>query len=90
MLTAEKPNQVSLKPEDFDPPLKRKEATVPYYWTMDEIANELGCSTRKVTYDITGRPQRNRPAILKAFKIGTAFLVPEEEALLYIQSQRRL
>ncbi len=88
MLTADKPNQVSLKPEDFDPPLKRKEPTVPFYWTLDEIATELGCTTRKVLYDVTGRPQRNRPAILKAYKVGSSLLVPEQDALSYIQTYR--
>ena len=26
-----------LRPEDFDPPLKRKKATIPGYWTVEEI-----------------------------------------------------
>ena len=35
---------IEIKPEDFEPPLKRKEALVPYYWTVEELAEELGIS----------------------------------------------
>ena len=45
---------IEIKPEDFEPPLKRKEALVPYYWTVEELAEELGISVRKVQMDITG------------------------------------
>lgn len=77
-----------LHPEDFDPPLKRKEATVPGYWTIDELVAELGCSIRKIQYDITGNPQRNTPPRLKAYKAGSIFLVPDMDALTYIKQQR--
>ncbi len=77
-----------LRPEDFDPPLKRKEATVPVYWTLEEIATEIGMTSRKVRYDVTGRPEYNVEPSLKAYKIGQSFLVPEVEALKYIYKHR--
>jgi hypothetical protein len=75
--------------KDFNPPLKRKEAAVPGYWTLDEIANELGCSTRKIHYDITGRAQGNRPPSLKAYKAGSNFLIADEDAFRYINKNRK-
>ena len=78
-----------LCPEDFDPPLKRKEPSVPYYWTVDEIAEELGVTVRKVQYDVKGNPQRNSPPRLKAYKAGIVFLVPESDALEYIWQYRQ-
>ncbi|MDV3003040.1 MAG: hypothetical protein N5P05_004695 (plasmid) [Chroococcopsis gigantea SAG 12.99] len=88
MLTVDKSKRIPLTPDDFDPPLKRKEPTVPGYWLVDEIAAEIGCSTRKVMYDITGRPDQNRPSILKGYKAGTALLVPDAHALPYILEHR--
>lgn len=77
-------------PSDFDLSLKRKEPTVPYYWTIDEIAAELGVTGRKVQYDVKGNPQRNTPPKLKAYQVGMAFLVPDSDALEYIwQYQQR-
>ena len=81
--------QVTLKPEDFDPPLKRKEASVPGYWTIDEIAAELEVTIRKVQYDVKGNPQRNTPPKLKAYKAGMAFLIPNSDALEYIWKYRQ-
>ncbi len=78
-----------LRPEDFDPPLKRKEPSVPYYWTVDELAVELGVTDRKVQYDVNGQPQKNIPPKLKAYKAGMAFLVPEADALKYIWQYRQ-
>jgi hypothetical protein len=80
--------QVTLKPEDFDPPLKRKEPTVPGYWTLEEIAAEIGFGARKVQYDVTGRADINLKPSLKAYKAGLTFLVPDDEALAYIQKYR--
>ncbi len=75
--------------EDFDPPLKRKEATVPGYWTVDEIAEELGVTTRKIQYDIKGNPQLKKSSPkLKAYRIKLAFLVPDADALEYIWNYR--
>ncbi|MDV3002731.1 MAG: hypothetical protein N5P05_004386 (plasmid) [Chroococcopsis gigantea SAG 12.99] len=90
MLTIDKSDPISLTPDDFNPPLKREKPTVPYYWLVEEIATELGCSTRKVKYDITGRSESNRPPILKAYKAGALLLIPEEDALLYIKKNRTL
>ena len=86
-LTTSEPN--ILRPEDFDPPLKRKEPSVPYYWTVDELAAELGVTDRKVQYDVKGNPQRNTPPRLKACQAGMAFLVPEADALEYIWQYRQ-
>ncbi|ACK74177.1 hypothetical protein PCC7424_5618 (plasmid) [Gloeothece citriformis PCC 7424] len=85
-LTTSEPNV--LHPEDFDPPLKRKEPIVPYYWTLDEIATELGVTSRRVGYDITGYPPRKIQPSLKAYKAGSLFLVPDADALAYIQRFR--
>ncbi len=82
------PEPVVLKPEDFNPPLKRKEPSVPGYWTIDEIAAELGVTSRRVRYDITGLPSRKIEPNLKAYKVGHLFLVPDEAALDYIQRFR--
>jgi len=73
---------------DFDPPLKRIEPTVPGYWTIDEIAAELGMTGRKVRYDVTGRPELNLEPSLKAYKIGQSLLVPDADALDYIFKHR--
>ena len=86
-LTTSKPKV--LHPKNFDPPLKRKEPTVPGYWTIDELAAELEYSIRKIQYDITGNPQRNTPPKLKAYKAGSIFLVPDEDALTYIKQHRK-
>lgn len=77
-----------LRPSDFDPPLKRKEASVPGYWTLDELAEELGVSLRKVQYDVTGRPKVNRKPSLKAYKAGPTFLVADAHAFEYIKKYR--
>ena len=79
----------TLTEKDFNPPLKRKVSTVPGYWTLEEIMRELECSLRKVQYDITGRPERNRLPVLKSYKAGNTFLVPEQEALEYIKLNRK-
>lgn len=80
---------MTLKPEDFDPPLKRKEPIVPYYWTVEELANELGASIRKIQLDITGSEKQRVRARLNAIKVGTIFLVPDKDALEYVQQQRK-
>ncbi len=88
MLAVDEPNEVSLKPKDFDPPLKRKEATVPGYWTLDEIANELNISTRKIIYDIVGRPDVGLEPSLKTYKVYRIHLVQDDDALKYIERYR--
>ena len=85
-LTTSEP--IVLSPEDFDPPLKRKKPTVPYYWTLEEISKEIGCSIRKIQYDITGRSNINLKPSLLAYKAGPTFLVPNDKALAYIQKHR--
>ena len=79
----------SITEKDFDPPLKRREPAVPGYWTLDEIATEIGMTSRKVQYDVLGRPQRGQKPSLKAYKVGSVLLVPEQNALEYIQRFRR-
>ena len=77
-----------LRREDFDPPLKRKEATIPGYWTLEEIAAEIGMSSRRVRYDITGYPARKIEPNLKAYKAKALFVVADADALAYIQRYR--
>ena len=87
LATEQKP--ATLTEKDFNPPLKRKEAKVPGYWTLEEIIIETEFSKRKIQYDITGRPERNRLPILKSYKAGPIFLIPEQDALEYIYKYRR-
>jgi hypothetical protein len=82
------PEPMVLRPEDFDPPLKRKEPSLPGYWTLEELAAELDISSRRVGYDITGYPQKNIKPNLKAFKVGRIFFVTDENALEYIKRSR--
>ncbi len=77
-----------LRPEDFDPPLKRKEATIPGYWTLEEISGEIGMTSRKIQYDILGRPAVGLEPSLKGYKVAQVFLVPDADALEYIQKYR--
>ncbi len=77
-----------LRPEDFDPPLKRQEPKLPGYWTLEEIATEINLSTRRVGYDITGYPQKKIKPNLKAFKVGHIFFISDENALKYIKRYR--
>ncbi|MGK7958425.1 MAG: DNA-binding protein [Crocosphaera sp.] len=85
-LTTSEPN--ILRPEDFDPPLKRKEPSLPGYWTLEEIATELNISSRRVGYDITGYPKKNIEPNLKAFKVGRILFISDENALEYIKRYR--
>jgi transcriptional antiterminator len=77
-----------LRPSDFNPPLQRKEPSLPGYWTLEEIAAELGISTRRVGYDITGYPEKNIQPSLKAFRVGRILFVTDENALEYIKRYR--
>ncbi|EAM49790.1 DNA-binding protein (plasmid) [Crocosphaera watsonii WH 8501] len=88
MITVNSPNQVPLKPEDFDPPLKRKEPSVPGYWTVKELAEELEVSRRYVHYLITGNPKNRLPPQVKAYKADSVYLFADEDALAYIQKTR--
>ncbi|PSF30995.1 DNA-binding protein [Aphanothece hegewaldii CCALA 016] len=83
------PEPMVLRPSDFDPPLKRKEPTIPGYWTIEEIANEIGVTPRRVRYDITGRPESNIEPSLDAYRIGKSLLVADPNALEYIQKWRK-
>ncbi|PSF30605.1 DNA-binding protein [Aphanothece hegewaldii CCALA 016] len=81
---------MTIKPEDFEPPLKRKEAAVPSYWTVEELAEELDVSMRKVLYDITGNAKlRVRPKLKIFYKLGANYLIPEVEAIEYLWNQRQ-
>lgn len=89
MISTDFPNkQVTLKISDFKPPLKRKKPTIPGYWTIEEIANEIGVTPRRVRYDITGRPESNLEPSLEAYRIGKSLLVANTNALEYIQKWR--
>ncbi len=78
-----------ISPDDFDPPLKRTEAAVPGYWTVEELATELGASIRYVQYLIKGDPRRDLPPRLKAYKAGPTFLVADKDALDYLLKIRQ-
>ncbi|EAM48940.1 DNA-binding protein (plasmid) [Crocosphaera watsonii WH 8501] len=77
-----------LRPEDFEPPLKRKEPTIPGYWTLEEIAAEIGMTSRKVQYDVLGRPKSGMKPSLKGYKVAKVLLVPDPDALEYIKKYR--
>lgn len=87
MLATELKN-ATLTEKDFDPPLKRNRCIVPGYWTIEEIANELDVTTRRVRYDVTGLPARKIEPNLEAYQIGRYFLVSDENALDYIKRFR--
>ena len=79
-----------LRPEDFDPPLKRKEPSVPYYWSVGEIATEVGVTPRRIQYEIKGNPRlKDKSPRLKAYKIGAVLLVPDADALEFIWNYRQ-
>jgi len=78
----------TLTEKDFDPPLKRGKCMLPGYWTIEEIANELDVTPRRVCYDVTGLPSRNIQPNLQVYQIGRFFLVSDENALDYIQRFR--
>jgi predicted transcriptional regulator len=80
---------IEIKPEDFEPPLKRKEAAVPYYWTVEELAEELGVSIRYVQYLIKGNPKKGIRIRLRAYKAGPTFLISDTEALEYLWAVRQ-
>lgn len=88
-MTLALPHSMTIKPEDFEPPLKREEALVPGYWTVDELAEELSVSIRKVQFDITGNEKLRVRAKLNAIKVGSVFLIPDVDAIEYIKQQRR-
>jgi len=77
-----------ISPDDFDPPLKRKEAHVPGYWSIDELAAELEVSTRFIQYRIKDDMQKKEP-MLKIFKIGSSILVSDTEALAFLREMRQ-
>ena len=85
----DKQSKLSFTPSDFDPPLKRKKPTLPGYWTIEELADELDLGTRRITYDITGYPVKKIQPTLKAYKAGSAFFIPDSDALEYIQVVRK-
>lgn len=80
---------MTIKPEDFDPPLKREEAAVPGYWTVEELANELKVSIRYVHYLIKGDPRRKTPTRLKAYNAGKSLLIADQDALQHLWTARQ-
>jgi excisionase family DNA binding protein len=81
--------ETAIKAEDFNPPLKRKEPAVPYYWTVEELAEELGVSVRYVQYLIKGDPKKGIRIRLRAYKAGPTFLISDTEALEYLWAVRQ-
>jgi AraC-like DNA-binding protein len=80
---------IEIQPDDFDPPLKRKEPAVPGYWTVEELAEELGVTTRYVHYLIKGDPKKGVRIRLKAYQVGKSLLIADQEALRYLQDVRQ-
>jgi AraC-like DNA-binding protein len=88
-MTLALPHPMTIKPEDFDPPLKRKEPAVPGYWTVEEMAEELGVSTRYVHYLIKGDPRRGVRVRLKAYNAGKSLLISDQDAFQHIFETRQ-
>jgi plasmid maintenance system antidote protein VapI len=80
---------LEIQPDDFNPPLKRKQAAVPYYWTVEELAEELGVSTRYVHYLIKGDVKRRVRIRLKAYNAGKSLLIADQDALQYLWEVRQ-
>jgi transcriptional regulator with XRE-family HTH domain len=80
---------IEIQPDDFDPPLKRKEPAVPGYWTVEELAEELGVSTRYINYLIKGNDKARVKARLKAYKTRSTYLVADFDALDYLWKVRQ-
>ncbi len=78
-----------ISPDDFNPPLKRTEAAVPGYWTIEELAKELEVSTRYVHYLIKGDPKKGVRKRFKAYNAGNSLLVADQDALPYIWETRQ-
>jgi len=85
LMTAFLTSHPQIKSEIFDPPLKRAKPTVPGYWTVEELCEETGYSRRKIGYHISGREDTGAPPQLYAIKHGGSFLVPEADALAYLE-----
>jgi transcriptional regulator with XRE-family HTH domain len=88
-MTLALPHPMTIKPEDFEPPLKRKEPSVPGYWTVEELAEELGVTVRYVQYLIKGKPKENKPPQINAYKAGFTYLVADTDALECIEKSRQ-
>jgi transcriptional regulator with XRE-family HTH domain len=80
---------MTIKPEDFEPPLKRKEAAIPGYWTVEELAEELGVSIRYVQYLVKGNPSRKTLPKIKSYKMGLGYLIADQEAINYLWQARQ-
>jgi hypothetical protein len=78
-----------LSPDDFSPPLKRTEAAVPGYWTVDELKDELDVSRRYIHYCIKGDTRKKNPIYLKNYKVGSVLLVPDSEALPFLWKMKQ-
>ena len=87
-MTLAVPLSMAISPDDFDPPLKRTEASVPFYWTVEELANELEVSTRYVHYLIKGDPKKGVRIRLKAYRANNSLLIPDQDALQHLWNVR--
>ncbi len=74
-MLAANPKPAILTEKDCDPPLKRKEAAVLGYWTLDELATELALTVRKVQYDVKDNSN------IKVYKAGKTYLLNDFDAL---------
>jgi len=86
LATDSRPTAITEK--NFNLPLKGQQTAVPGYWTLEEIATEIGMTSRKVRYDILGRPEIGLEPSLKAYKVSKLFLVPDSAAREYISRIR--
>lgn len=80
------PHQASA--ENSSQVLSRSDATLPGYWTTEELAREIGVGHRTILNDINGRPDRNQPAILRAYQHGKYFYIADRDAVPYIAMRR--
>ena len=88
-MTLAEASSMVISSDDFDPPLKRTEAAVPGYWTVEELANELGVSIRYVHYLIKGDPKNGIRIRLKAYNAGNSLLISDQDALQHLWNMRQ-
>ena len=60
-----------------------RERLLPGYWTPQEIAEELGKSTKWVVYFIKGR--YGRPPELNAYQVYRLYFVPDADAEAFLR-----
>ena len=58
------------------------------YWTVDELAAELGWNRQKLIYAVKGRPERGKEAYLPAKKVCSVYLIADADAYAFIAKYR--